>query len=261
MTSQPTPSSPSQTRQWAHLSSVAALVTLAAVGIALGVNGWSDHQTRLFTAGATAGFLTVVGVAWRTIPVARRAEGVEPITPATWLTVARGSTLVVLVGFLLIDPPMAELAWVPGLLFAVAAGLDAVDGKLARATDSVSELGGRLDVEMDSLTVLFGTLLAVRYGTVPAAFLLVGLARYAFVAGIHYRRLQGRPVFDLDSSLPRRALGGLAMVTIWLALVPTPGPAVSRVLALIVLVPFVANFLRDWLVVSGRHPVSGSGSE
>ncbi len=248
---------PSRTRQWLVLSSVPALLAVSAVlWLTVGSDGWSGEQRWLFGVGSTVGFLAITGVAWRAIPAARRTDGAEPITLATWVTIGRGSTLVILTGFLLTEAPTGALAWLPGLLFAVAAGFDAIDGMLARATDTVSELGGRLDVEMDSLAVLFGTLLAVRYGAVPAAFLLVGIARYAFVAGIQYRRRRGLPVFDLDPSTPRRALGGLAMVTLFLALVPMPGSTVTRPLALVVLIPFLGHFLRDWLVVSGRHSVS-----
>ncbi|MFC7114046.1 hypothetical protein ACFQH2_02330 [Natronoarchaeum sp. GCM10025703] len=46
------------------------------------------------------------------------------------------------------------------------------------------------------------------------------------------------------------------MLTIWLALLPTPGGSISRLLAWLVLAPFLFNFTRDWLVVSGRLPGS-----
>ncbi|AFZ74423.1 CDP-diacylglycerol--glycerol-3-phosphate 3-phosphatidyltransferase [Natronobacterium gregoryi] len=232
---------------------LASAVAVLALVAGSPVYAWSSGAGGPFVVGAVLGFVAVVVASWRSITLARQRVGVEPITPATWLTASRGGTLVILAGFLLIARPPDAFAWVPATLFAVAAGLDAVDGTLARATDDVSELGSRLDVEIDSLTVLVGTLLAIQYDVVPVAFLVVGLSRYAFVAGIRYRRWAGRPVYDLDPSTPRRVLGALAMVTIWLALSPIPGPAPTRVLAVVVLFPFVANFARDWLVVSGRR--------
>ncbi len=255
MTEQPSPGVTPMARQWALLSGVAAALA-AGIGIGLGqsIDGWAGNRGSLVLGGAAIGFVAVTAIAWRTIALARRTDGAEPITLATWVTIGRGGTLVVLAGFLLIEPPTGQAAWLPGVLFAIAAGADAIDGKLARATDSVSELGRRLDVEMDSVTVLFGTVLAVRYGGVPVAFLAVGLARYAFVAGIHYRRWNDRPVSELDPSTARRLLGALAMAAICLALLPVPGTTVSRTVAIGVLVPFVLNFARDWLVVSGRHP-------
>ncbi|MFC7114047.1 CDP-alcohol phosphatidyltransferase family protein [Natronoarchaeum sp. GCM10025703] len=73
--------------------------------------------------------------------------------------------------------------WLPGLLFAVAAAVDALDGAIARRLDCESKRGERLDVEIDALTVLVGSVLAVRYDVVPVVFAVVGIARYAFVGG------------------------------------------------------------------------------
>ena len=157
-----------------------------------------------------------------------------------------------LMGFLVVPKPDGAIAWAPGVLFALAAAVDAADGAIARRLDCESKRGERLDVEVDALTVFVGALLAVRYGVAPAVFVLVGLARYLFVAGIKYRRRRGSDVYELDPSDLRRALGGAAMVVIWLALLPVPGASLSRLLAWLVLVPFLLNFTRDWLVVSGR---------
>ena len=139
------------------------------------------------------------------------------------------------------------------MLFAAAAGLDAVDGWIARSTDSESAFGARLDMEVDALTVLFGTLFVVREAFVPAIFLVVGVARYLFVFGIWLRTQRGQPVYELPPSQLRKLLGGLAMSTIWVALLPAVPASVSRPLALVVLAPFVVNFSRDWLAVSGRR--------
>lgn len=249
-----------QFTQWSRLSSVtAAVVVVVLVWLWLRLD---QGPIRPFIGGTVIGVVLVSALCWRTMTLARREAGPERITLATWITASRGSALIVLTGFLFSGTPagLDPLAWVPGLLFAIAAGLDAIDGVIARATGSVSELGGRLDVEMDALTVLLGSILVVRYGVAPTAFLAVGVARYAFVAGIRYRQWTGRPVYDLDPSTPRRVLGGLAMVAIWLALLPLPGQTISRMVATVVLVPFLLNFGRDWLVVSGRHPVSRRGN-
>ena len=256
MSAQPSPAtSTTAIRQWVLLSGVTVAVAVAiGIGLEQGVETWRAGTVGPVVGGAAIGFVAITAIGWRAIVGARHTDGDEPITLATWVTVGRGGTVVALAGFVLIEPPVGQAAWIPGVLFAVAAGLDAIDGKVARATDSVSELGRRLDVEMDSITVLFGAVLAVRYGAVPAAFLVVGLARYAFVVGIHYRRWRHRAVYELDPRPARRVLGGLAMGAICLALVPVPGTAVSRFVAALVLVPFLLNFVRDWLVVSGRHP-------
>jgi|AntDeeMetagen681_2_1112603.scaffolds.fasta_scaffold00080_34 CDP-diacylglycerol--glycerol-3-phosphate 3-phosphatidyltransferase len=200
-----------------------------------------------FLTGVAGGLVTVsVPVGW----AVSRTD--EPITLATAVTLGRGAALAVFAGFVAAGLPAGRVAWLPAVLFAIAAGLDTVDGAIARATDSVSELGARLDTEMDGLTVLLGTVLIVAADLVAPVFLLVGLARYLFVFGCWLRRRRGRPVGDLPPSQLRRVLGGLAMATIWLALLPVTGPSVTRPVAVVVLLPFVLNFSRDWLAVSGR---------
>ncbi len=236
---------PTGWRQW----SVSTLWVTALVGATVGVFvGWVGELTQ-FISGVGGGLVIVAGVTGVCIS---RVDG-GPITLPTALTLARGAALAVFAGFLVTGVPEGALAWLPAVLFGVAAAGDAVDGALARATDSVSELGARLDTEMDGLTVLFGTLFVVVDGRAPVVFLVVGLARYAFVFGIWRRERRGRPVYDLPPSQLRRLLGGGAMATIWIALLPVVPTAVSRPLAVVVAVPFVINFTRDWLAVSGRR--------
>jgi len=220
------------------------------VGTAVGVLtvGWETQPSPPFLLGVGGGLVAVLAaVGW---PISQ-ADG-QSITAATVVTLSRGAALAVLAGFLAVGLPASQGVWLPAVLFGLAAGLDAVDGLIARATNSVSELGGRLDTEMDGLTVLFGTIFVVTADLVPIVFLVVGVARYLFVAGIWLRNRRGLPVEGLPPSQLRRVLGGLAMATIWLALLPVSGPAVSRPVALAVSVPFVLNFCRDRLAVSGQ---------
>lgn len=241
-----------------HHWSVTGVVTAALV--LAGVGGlhllWEAGPTGSYLVGVLGGLVIVLATTRRAFRLARREVGPEPITLATWVTVGRGGALVMLAGFLLAPSPEGMVVWIPGLLFAVAAAGDVLDGAIARWLDCESKRGERLDVEIDALTVLVGSVLAVRYAVVPVVFAVVGIARYAFVGAIHYRQQRGREVYDLDQSNLRRGLGGAAMLIIWLALLPTPGASVSRLLAWLVLAPFLFNFTRDWLVVSGRLPGS-----
>lgn len=234
-------------RQWSATTLWIGLLVAGAVGAL--IVGWESDLSAQFLWGVAGGLLTVSAVVGWLI----RRTNDQPITLATILTLSRGAALAVFAGFLAVGLPTGAGEWLPAVLFALAAGLDAVDGRLARATDSVSELGGRLDTEMDGLTVLFGTIFVVIADLVPAVFLIVGLARYLFVFGIWLRERRELPVYDLPPSQLRRVLGGVAMATIWLALLPAVGPAISRPVALVVLVPFIGNFSRDWLAVSGRR--------
>ncbi len=76
------------------------------------------------------------------------------------------------------------------VIASVALSLDLVDGWVARRTDTVSELGARLDMELDALLILvLSVLVAVSLGP---WVLLIGLMRYLFVlAGSRYPWLVG----------------------------------------------------------------------
>nr|WP_231554243.1 hypothetical protein [Halobellus rufus] len=104
----------------------------------------------------------------------------------------------------------------------------------------------------DTTGFLVAPVVAVLWGQLPIWYLSLSAARYLFKAGRGLRRRRGLPVYDLPDSLIRRPLAGLQMAFITLALSPLLGLAAIRLPALLVLVPSLAVFLRDYLVVSGR---------
>ncbi len=213
---------------------------------------WEGKPTAAFIGGVVVVFLAVTGVIRRSLARAGSIHTRQRITAATWVTVARAGLVAAFAGFLFTDPPGGTAAWVPAGLFAGAAVLDAVDGTLARRTDTVTELGGILDTEIDALLVAVGAVAVVTAGSAPLVFLAVGLARYAFVAATRWRRHRGLAVADLEPSQFRRVTGAVIMSTVFLALLPVPGPELSRTIAWLVSVPVLAHFLWDWLSVSGR---------
>ena len=101
--------------------------------------------------------------------------------PAFWVTLAR-ATLAVGVAALAVDSlthdtPVAALV----TLAAVALGLDAVDGWVARRTGMATALGARFDGEVDAFLILaLSVYVAPGYG---AWVLAIGAARYLFLAG------------------------------------------------------------------------------
>lgn len=184
----------------------------------------------------------------------RASEQVETpqFTAASMLTAIRGSAVVVLGGFLVAARPSGSSAWIPALLFGTAALLDAADGQIARRTNTVTPFGSRVDVEVDALALLVGVVVAIQYGAVPAIFMLVGVARYAFLGGIVWRRLTSKPTRELPPSQVRRVLGATMLCVVFLALAPLPERTVTRWLGFVSIIPFLLWFLRDWLVVSTR---------
>ncbi len=137
------------------------------------------------TAGlGTAGW--TVGIACAVTMATALARGVgrgpaERLGPASWVTLAR-ATLAVGVAALAADSfthatPVALLV----TLAAVALGLDAVDGWVARRTGTATALGARFDGEVDAFLILA---LSVYVGAGYGAWVLaIGAARYLFLAG------------------------------------------------------------------------------
>jgi phosphatidylglycerophosphate synthase len=106
---------------------------------------------------------------------------IAQMTPASWVTLAR-ATLAVAVAALaassfISDTSVALLV----TLAAVALALDLVDGFVARRTGMETELGARLDGEVDAFLILA---LSVYVAPACGAWVLaIGAARYVFLAG------------------------------------------------------------------------------
>ncbi|MEE3919878.1 CDP-alcohol phosphatidyltransferase family protein [Micromonospora sp. BRA006-A] len=109
-----------------------------------------------------------------------RRSGADRLGPADWVTLTR-ATLAGGVAALTVDS-FREPIVVPVLvvLSAVALSLDWVDGQVARRTGTVSALGARFDMEVDSFLVL--VLCGYVADQVGAWVLVIGAMRYVFVA-------------------------------------------------------------------------------
>lgn len=167
------------------------------------------------------------------------------------LTILRGVMITFLAGFLLSPWPPGWLAWLPGMIYILAAILDLFDGYLARRANQVTRLGEILDMNLDGLGVLVACLLIVQYGQVPAWYLLVGLARYMFLAAEWALKRIGRPVFQLAPNPARRPLAGAQMGFIAAVLLPVFSPPGTYLVAGLFAVPFLVGFAYDGLAVSG----------
>jgi phosphatidylglycerophosphate synthase len=195
-------------------AAAAQLGLLAALGAAvdLGPLGW------LAGTGFAAGLCGLLAGA------ARRA-GKTTLGPADLVTLAR-SVLVGGVAALVADrfatgmTPVATLV----VLAAVALALDGVDGQVARRTRTVSALGARFDMEVDSFLVL---VLSVQVAvSVSPWALAIGAMRYAYVAA-------GWALPWLRGALPTRwsakcvaACTGIALVVAAAELLPRTPAAV-----------------------------------
>ncbi|HEX5608938.1 MAG TPA: CDP-alcohol phosphatidyltransferase family protein [Solirubrobacterales bacterium] len=139
------------------------------MAVNLGLAGWA-------TGFACAGAMSLVLARWRA------RWGRDRLGPADWVTLTRAA-LTVAVAALVADSfagpvPVALLV----SLTSVALVLDAVDGQVARRTQTTSTLGARMDGEVDAFLIL---VLSVYVAQSAGAWVLaIGAARYVFfVAG------------------------------------------------------------------------------
>ena len=151
-----------------------------------------------------------------------------------------------------------SFAWLPGVIYITASLLDLVDGIVARHTDRVTRLGERLDTLFDALGLLTAVLAGVALNQLPLSYLAVALAYYVFSAGIRVRRRTGRLVIPLKPRPAARLVAGFNMGFLATALLPIYHPPATTIAAMVFMVPFLAGFLRDWLVVSGRIKTGSS---
>jgi CDP-diacylglycerol---glycerol-3-phosphate 3-phosphatidyltransferase len=185
----------------------------------------------------------------------------QPLFPglgaANWLTVLRAGAIVLLGGMLPLavasDKGRPEaLSWTPGLLYLGIALADLLDGWLARQLGRQTELGKRLDMASDAAGLLVASLVAVSLGRLPAAYLFVGLAYYPFIFGIWWRRQRGLPLVALPPRPYGRIIAGMQMGLVGLALLPLLQSIFTDIAACLLMIPLLAGFIRDWLVVSCR---------
>ena len=174
----------------------------------------------------------------------------------TWLTILRGALIAVLAGYLFQPWPASNffpgrLSLAPGVLYITASILDYMDGRIARACRHETRLGALLDINLDALGLLIASLLGVWYGQLPAAYLSVGFVYYVYTAGIRLRKKFSMPVVDPGPWRGARLFAGIQMVFVGIALLPVFKPSVTTPAAYIIMMPLLAGFFRDWMIVCG----------
>jgi CDP-diacylglycerol---glycerol-3-phosphate 3-phosphatidyltransferase len=239
-------------KRWAAFSLTGSLILIGA--FAWLYVAWEQPGAQRWLLASAFFFFYLSLLLWRGLVYNHRA-GETHLLPTfgagNQLTLLRGFLLAMLAGFLLMPRPAGLLGWLPGLLMSAIAAADLFDGYLARRINHATRLGEMLDMQLDGLGLLLTTSLAIIYRQAPAWFLLVGLARFLFLAGIALRRRLDQPVFDLPPSAARRPFAGAMMGFTAVLLFPLFSPPATHLAAALFALPFLAGFTRDWLVVSG----------
>jgi CDP-diacylglycerol--glycerol-3-phosphate 3-phosphatidyltransferase len=174
--------------------------------------------------------------------------------PANWITLARGGLIAILAGFILQPWPgrcvgPGWTGWIPGAVYMTAVVGDALDGFIARATATQTQLGELLDTRIDALGILVACLLAINYGQLPDYYLSAGLAYYILRSAVWLRRKTGRPCSEV-------VMAGIQMVFLGIVLLPLFSPQLNHIAAVLILIPFLAGFMLDWQMVC-RHETVG----
>lgn len=253
-------------RGWRLVAETGVVILLAAGALVAGF----ELVRTLGMSVAARGWVTVttlvvaweVGFLWDNRGANRPTDGGRRLATfgaANAVTILRGTLFAGVAGFVAVEPA-GLLAWGPAALYGIGVSLDAVDGVVARRLGEPTTLGSRLDHAFDTLGFLVAPIVAVVWGQLPIWYLSLSVARYLYRAAVWLRRRRGRAVGDLPPPLLRRPLAAVQMAFITAALAPaTPAGPVAAV-AVAVLVPSLAAFGWDYLLVTGRAtPVVADG--
>jgi CDP-diacylglycerol--glycerol-3-phosphate 3-phosphatidyltransferase len=180
---------------------------------------------------------------------------------ANWLTIGRGFLISALGGFLFQKPPASAagptwLIWVPGLIYINAILLDYLDGYLARLTRSESRLGEWLDTKIDALGLFVAPILAIGYHRLPIFYISVSLAYYIFQFVIWHRKKHDQLTLDIKPHPAKRMIAGFQMGLVAIALLPIFSRPAMTIAAAIFMIPLLAGFVRDALVIGGTVKVN-----
>lgn len=184
---------------------------------------------------ATAIFIAMMAIA---VSTARAHHPFAQFGAANHVTMVRAA-VVSLIAALLVEPPAAIVAWTVVAATVVLAGLDGLDGWLARRTGLASSFGARFDVEVDALLILLLSLFVWRHDKAGIWVLSCGLMRYLFVAtGWVMPWLAG----PLSPTLRGKSVAVAQFAGLALALAPVvPAPA-SAIVAAITLAMLAWSF-------------------
>ena len=216
----------------------AALLGVVSVAAGLGVAGW------------IAGL--AVGWAATALIVTARVRSDQPaIFPADWVTLTRAVLCAGVAGLVAASfgGPVSITALVT--LSAVALALDAVDGQVARRSDTATSLGGRFDGEVDAFLILaLSIVVSQAYGS---WVLVIGAARYALL-------LAGWLIPWLATPLPPRYWRKVVAAVQGIVLTVAASGQLNRLTAMIAvaaaLLLLAESFGRDviWLYRTGAGP-------
>ena len=221
-----------------------ALLAVLWVGVGLCPVGWL----------AASCYAVIVAI---TLTCGLLRSRMRSLGPAGRVTLARavlvgGVTALVTTNRIDTDAPVVLIV----LLGVVALVLDAVDGRVARRTGTVSELGARFDMEIDAFLILVLSVSVSR--SVGPWVLAIGAMRYAFAVAAWVAPWLRAP---LPPSRARKVVASIQGITLLVAVSGVLPEPVTAGLVGVALATLVWSFGRDvgwlWRHRSDRGRVGG----
>jgi CDP-diacylglycerol---glycerol-3-phosphate 3-phosphatidyltransferase len=174
----------------------------------------------------------------------------------TWITLLRAVLIAGLAGFAGQPWPRPDgglfwFAWMPGLMYLLAALLDYLDGYVARITRHETRLGDVLDTNIDALGLLVASIVGIGYNQLPMFYIAAGLAYYGLNVAAWIRRKTGRSVARISPRPGARLIAGIQMGFVGAALLPVFSSTALAIAAFIFMLPLLAGFVKDWLIICG----------
>ncbi|ODN70979.1 CDP-alcohol phosphatidyltransferase family protein [Methylobrevis pamukkalensis] len=216
----------------------------------------------LFGAFGSFGLIAVLVLA-----TVRRYHPFPAFGPANVITLLRAAGAAILVGLLVTAfahgreaaalVSAGEAAFV-AMAAALMVACDGLDGRLARARGLSSAFGARFDMEIDALTILCLSALAVVLGKAGLFAVGIGLLRYVFVAaGWLWPRLAAA----LPPSRRRQTICVVQYLALIVALLPFVPPPVSGAVLGGALLALLVSFGIDmrWLLAAPAGPDGKAG--
>lgn len=234
---------------------VVGLFGLAALGgyLILHVT-WHPDSAIQWGAGSAGALLYLLGFTRIHLPLNRRhpEAAISPqLGLSNSLTLVRGLLYGLLAGFIVVPTPDGAWAWVPGLVYTIASLTDLLDGRIARKRGETTDLGAKLDVEVDSVGILIAFLLGAKLGQLPVGLVAAGALFYLYRLVVWGWARSGRPVYPLPDRPWRSIIGGFEVGFLCVMLWPVFEPPYTTAAGIAVVIPVVLSFAWDGLVATG----------
>jgi phosphatidylglycerophosphate synthase len=219
-----------------------AIVGLAVViGVAVILRPWLQAGA-LYPWKAAALFAAMTAIAFGFIG----EHPFQTLGPANRVTMIR-LMLLALVGSLIGEPEIPQVAAASATSATVMAVLDGVDGWLARRTRMASKFGARFDMETDALLIMVLSILVWRLGKAGAWVLLGGLLRYAFVSAGWLLPWMARPLSPTTRARSVAVAHVVGLIVAVSPIIPVPLSALAAATTLTALCwSFAVDVRRLW---------------